>query len=192
MARYMTISYLVIIITCSLHISNVSCFLMIIILNVLLVFLNDQICLFSIFTVGNIEKACQAAASYLLFFPNDETMIDNKNFYMTLGNVNEGMFVPRAEALHYHERELGEKALLQFIEDSFQFDEGEILEATGPDFVSSNMDLAAVPTDLITENEIPGSTWLIRFFMTNAPNINILVMFSLQKSLKHSYRCTSL
>lgn len=113
---------------------------------------------FAYFKLGNIEKACQAAASYLLFFPNDETMIDNKSFYMTLGNVNEGMFVPRAEALHYHERELGEKALLQFIEDSFQFDEGEILEATGPDFVSFNTDLEAVPTDSITENEIPGST----------------------------------
>lgn len=108
--------------------------------------------------MGNIEKACGAAASYLLFFPNDETMIENKNYYMSLGNVNESMFVPRIEALHYYERDLGEKTLLQFIEDSFQFDEGEISEPMGPDSVAIGTDLAVVSTNSVTENEIPGST----------------------------------
>ena len=78
---------------------------------------------------------------------------------MTLGNVHEGMFVPRTEAVNYHERDLGEKALLQFIEDNFQFDEGEILEATGPAVVPISTDLAVVSTDnIISENEIPEST----------------------------------
>lgn len=98
-------------------------------------------------TVGNIEKACQATASYLLFFPNDETMLENKEFYLTLDGVTQDMFVPRPEAVRYYERDEGEKALLLFIEENFQFDEGEISEAAGPDVASPFTE----PTD---ENEI--------------------------------------
>lgn len=77
---------------------------------------------------------------------------------MTLGNVHEGMFVPRTEAVNYYERDQGEKALLQFIEDNFQFDEGEILEATGPAVIPIGNDLAVISTDNIGDNEIPHST----------------------------------
>lgn len=100
-------------------------------------------------TVGNIEKACQTAASFLLFFPDDETMLENKNFYLTLDNVSEDMFKPRPEATQYFERDEGEKALLRFIEDNFQFDEGEISEPTGLE--TASLPAATEPT---LENEI--------------------------------------
>lgn len=80
-------------------------------------------------TVNNMEKACQAVASYQLFFPDDETMNDNKAFYLTLDGVTLAMFQARNEALTYFERNIGEKALLKFIEVNFQFDEGDIHEA---------------------------------------------------------------
>lgn len=58
-------------------------------------------------------------------------MLENKIFYLTLDNVSEDMFKPRPEAIQYYERDEGEKALLRFIEENFQFDEGEISEPTG-------------------------------------------------------------
>ena len=45
---------------------------------------------------------------------------------MTLPQVNKNMFQPRPEALQYFQRQKGEKALIQYIEESFQFDEGDI------------------------------------------------------------------
>lgn len=77
-------------------------------------------------------------------------MLENKQFYLSLENITEGMFVPRPEALQYHDRDSGEKALLKFIEDSFQFDEGEISEPTGPTAVT-------VFSESVQENEIPST-----------------------------------
>ena len=76
----------------------------------------------------NLDKACEATATFLLFNPEDATMRENKKFYMTLPAVRETMFKPRQEALNYLERQRGESALLEFIEKNFQFDEGEISE----------------------------------------------------------------
>ena len=81
--------------------------------------------------VGNVPKALEATASYLLFFPTDETMVENKDFYLTLPGVKEDMFKPRKEAIEYHERDVAEKSLLKFIETHFQFDEGDISEPNG-------------------------------------------------------------
>lgn len=78
--------------------------------------------------MGNVEKACQATASYQLFFPEDETMEENKKFYLTLPEVREDMFRPRQEAVQYIQRQKSERALLLYIEENFQFDEGEISE----------------------------------------------------------------
>lgn len=114
--------------------------------------------------MGNIEKACAAAASFLMFFPEDETMLENKIFYLSLENVTESMFTPRPEALQYYERELGEKALLQFIEDNFHFDEGEISEPTVPELTAAGPDVVESDTTVMSneivqeENEIPNST----------------------------------
>ena len=89
-------------------------------------------------------------------------MLENKQFYLTLENVTVDMFIPRPEALRYYERELGEKALLQFIEDNFHFDEGEISEPTIPDLIAAGPDVAGPDTtvtsnEIIQENEIPSS-----------------------------------
>ena len=79
--------------------------------------------------VGDISKALEAAASYLLFFPDDETMNENKEYYLNLPDAKEEMFKPRDEALRYFERQESEQSLLKFIEQNFHFEEGEISEA---------------------------------------------------------------
>jgi hypothetical protein len=50
---------------------------------------------FSVSIVGNLEKACEAVASYLMFYPADETMLSNKDYYLKLPKVEKGFFTPR-------------------------------------------------------------------------------------------------
>jgi len=85
---------------------------------------------FTYYKLGDLFKACQAVASYQLFSPEDETMTSNKEFYLSLPEVTETMFEPRTEALKYFVRQKGEKDLIKYIEESFQFDEGDISEPT--------------------------------------------------------------
>lgn len=42
-----------------------------------------------------LEKTCSAVASYLLFHPDDETMLSNKQYYSKQAGVSEDWFVPR-------------------------------------------------------------------------------------------------
>lgn len=46
-------------------------------------------------TVGNLEDACAAAATYLMFLPADETMLENVEYYKSLPKVETSMFQPR-------------------------------------------------------------------------------------------------
>lgn len=69
-------------------------------------------------------------------------MKDNRLFYSTLPEVTEDMFRPRPEAVQYLEREKGEKALLDYIEKNFHFEEGDISEAT-----ASNLLDIDIPVD---------------------------------------------
>ena len=147
MVNFMKICFQAITITCSLLTSNVLTFYLIshlIHTFTKLVFKKNYL-----FLVGNLFKACQATASYQLFFPDDETMEENKNFYLTLPEVTKDMFQPRPEALLYYERYKAEKALIDYIEENFQFDEGDISE---PNSVKES------------DNEIP--SWLLRFSMS--------------------------
>lgn len=54
-----------------------------------------------IFSVGNLRMACEAVASYLLFFPNDKTMQDNKNYYTNMPKVEKHFFKPRNVSYEY-------------------------------------------------------------------------------------------
>lgn len=46
-------------------------------------------------SVGNLKEACQAVASYLLFYPDDEVMLDNMKYYRSLPKVTNDYFTPR-------------------------------------------------------------------------------------------------
>lgn len=58
--------------------------------------------------MGNLKAACAAVASYLLFDPVDETMLENKRYYGAQPKVEEDYFTPRqvtARALQLQSRE---------------------------------------------------------------------------------------
>lgn len=92
--------------------------------------------------MGNLAKAFEAVASYLLFYPDDETMLENQRFYLTLPDVTEDMFRPRSEAVRYVERDRQERSLVQFIENHFQFDEGDISEPSADETNQSTNEIS--------------------------------------------------
>jgi hypothetical protein len=77
------------------------------------------------FADGNVKEAARAVASYLRFFPAHADMGENKLFYLGLEHSELTWFKVRAEAEAYVRRNDYEGKLLEFIEESFQFDEFE-------------------------------------------------------------------
>ncbi|GFU06572.1 prolyl 3-hydroxylase 1 [Nephila pilipes] len=76
---------------------------------------------FDYYKERNLKETCSAVASYLLFHPNDETMLTNKEFYSKQPGVSEEWFTPRKEAQEYHKTHNREINLLKAIEHYFQF-----------------------------------------------------------------------
>ncbi|KAF7994187.1 hypothetical protein HCN44_011456 [Aphidius gifuensis] len=76
---------------------------------------------FAYYKLGDIKNTCQAVESYLLFYPADETMINNKMFYSKLPKVQKNLnfFRPREEAVYYVKRQEYELRLLKYISDEF-------------------------------------------------------------------------
>ncbi len=79
----------------------------------------------SLLSVGDVKKACEAVASYFLFRPEDEEMIRNKNIYTSDEGAEDSWFQPRPEAIAYHRRQAYEKKLLEFIETKFTLEDKE-------------------------------------------------------------------
>ncbi|XP_044257307.1 prolyl 3-hydroxylase 1-like [Tribolium madens] len=77
---------------------------------------------YAYFKRGDLKAACAAVASYLLFYPNDETMLENKKFYSKLPKASDDFFIPRPEALHYVQRHTYEQRILKFIVHEYKFD----------------------------------------------------------------------
>lgn len=69
--------------------------------------------------LDQIEEACHAAESYLLFNPKDEDFLKKKENLKDLPDVQEDWFTARPEALTYYQREKTEISLLEFIEAEF-------------------------------------------------------------------------
>lgn len=74
---------------------------------------------FAYYKLGNLEKACEAVATYIIFHPDDQTMLHNKEFYSLQNEAAVNYFKPSAEAVVYLERSKEEERLLKFIEDNF-------------------------------------------------------------------------
>ncbi|CAL1266602.1 unnamed protein product [Larinioides sclopetarius] len=76
---------------------------------------------FNYYKVGKLKETCSAVASFLLFHPNDDTMLANKEYYSKQPGVLEEWFAPREEAVRYHWQHEREINLLKAIEHHFQF-----------------------------------------------------------------------
>ncbi|CAG9759258.1 unnamed protein product [Ceutorhynchus assimilis] len=94
---------------------------------------------YAYFKKGNLNAACQAVASYLLFLPEDETMLANMRYYQALPKVQDDFFTPRDEAIRYAQRETYEKRILQYIKNEFHFNEqANKMKETKVDTASDN------------------------------------------------------
>ncbi|XP_055693369.1 prolyl 3-hydroxylase 1-like [Lutzomyia longipalpis] len=74
---------------------------------------------FAYFNVGNIEEAIKCTVTYLMFFPDNQMMQENLNFYRNHPEAKEEFFIERNEALEYYQRARYEKSLMQFINEEF-------------------------------------------------------------------------
>ncbi len=73
--------------------------------------------------VGELEKACGCAETYLLLVPGDEDMVSNKEYYLEEEEAEGAWFVPRAEAVAYSKREAAEEKLMAFVNEEFKPEE---------------------------------------------------------------------
>ncbi|CAK9293405.1 unnamed protein product [Gordionus sp. m RMFG-2023] len=74
---------------------------------------------FAYFKTENWESAAKNVATYFVFDPFDDDMMNNKRFYLSRGFVNQTHFTPRQEAILYHNRHYKEALILNFIEENF-------------------------------------------------------------------------
>ncbi|XP_018335670.1 prolyl 3-hydroxylase 1-like [Agrilus planipennis] len=75
---------------------------------------------YSYFKEKNYQATCAAVASYLLFFPDDQVMRSNMNYYLQLPEVEDYFFTPRPEAVSYIQRQIYEEKLMNFINKEFK------------------------------------------------------------------------
>lgn len=70
--------------------------------------------------MGDIPNACRAVASFLLFYPDDEAMLKNREYYLQKEQADRAWLQPRKEAADYFARDEYERQLLEFIDTSFE------------------------------------------------------------------------
>lgn len=80
---------------------------------------------FAYYKVGNLKKAAECAATYLLYHPEDEVMLGNIKHYKEMEGLSEEDFVPRQEIAAKQQVEEAEQKLLHVIygepeEDEFR------------------------------------------------------------------------
>ncbi|XP_043281496.1 cartilage-associated protein-like isoform X2 [Venturia canescens] len=74
---------------------------------------------FAYYKVGDLKNACAAVSSYLLFYPSDQLMLKNEEYYSKLPKIEEDYFTPREEAVEYVKRKQYEEQLLRYIFEEF-------------------------------------------------------------------------
>ncbi|XP_051520308.1 cartilage-associated protein-like [Myxocyprinus asiaticus] len=87
---------------------------------------------FAYYKLNDLKNAVPCVASYMLFDPNDEVMKNNVEYYHyhrdKFGLTDED-FLPRVEAVRYHNQTTLQLQLLEFAKQKLlQDDEGEVLE----------------------------------------------------------------
>ncbi|XP_066531442.1 cartilage-associated protein [Hoplias malabaricus] len=87
---------------------------------------------FAYYKLNDLKNAVPCAASYILFDPNDEVMNNNVVYYQyhkEKWGLKDEDFLPRPEAVRYHNQTTLQLQLLAFAKDKLQQDdEGEVLE----------------------------------------------------------------
>ena len=71
-------------------------------------------------TEGRLEDAARAVQSYLLFIPDDDATLSNRNYYLEDLRAEESWFAARPEAVVYSKREVREGKFVELVEGGFQ------------------------------------------------------------------------
>lgn len=83
--------------------------------------------------LDQVQEACHAVESYLLFVPKDLSMLDARKKLKKNSEAKDEWFTPRPEALRYYQRERTEKNLLDFVEKEFAYLVEQHKEAKKPE-----------------------------------------------------------
>ncbi|KAK2155798.1 hypothetical protein LSH36_231g04018 [Paralvinella palmiformis] len=73
----------------------------------------------------DLKTAAACTATYLLLKPNDETMKQNKAFYLTMEGLKEKDFLPRGEATKYVDEQKMEITMIQFVNAKYKFSDAD-------------------------------------------------------------------
>ncbi|XP_053383819.1 prolyl 3-hydroxylase 1-like [Mercenaria mercenaria] len=99
---------------------------------------------------NNLEKAFESIASYLLFRPNDEEMLANKNYYIKTLRHKEKEFVPSEDAVRYVELWKQIDKSIGFVRDKYTLPTDQIDDEEGEEAGSNSK-------DVVDTNEVEGS-----------------------------------
>ncbi|KAF0305480.1 Cartilage-associated protein [Amphibalanus amphitrite] len=80
---------------------------------------------FAYFKQNMLREACSNVANYLLFKPNDQDMLGNKQLYLKEEDVDESFFTPRADILEISRRIEKERKLDNYILEYFRFSDDD-------------------------------------------------------------------
>lgn len=78
------------------------------------------------FLANRARKACEAVGTFLLFYPEDESMRHNKKFYSENFQTTDSDFKPRREIVDYYRRLILERRLLVFMEEKFKIENDDV------------------------------------------------------------------
>ncbi|XP_036004515.1 endoplasmic reticulum protein SC65 [Fundulus heteroclitus] len=85
---------------------------------------------FSYYKLNDVKNAAPCAASYMLFDPSDQVMLQNVayyRFYREQWGLKEEDFQPRPEALRYYNQTIKQKEMLEFALNYLQTDDEEVV-----------------------------------------------------------------
>nr|XP_022901177.1 prolyl 3-hydroxylase 1-like [Onthophagus taurus] len=124
---------------------------------------------YAYFKTDKLKEACAAVETYLMFYPNDEVMMSNKEYYLKL-DVKKEWFKPREEAEEYFKRDLYEKRLFKFIMKEFneELDKKRIRKGNKIKVSKNAKDLNGthryLAEDVLTESECTSLIYLAKLF----------------------------
>ncbi|XP_056143309.1 endoplasmic reticulum protein SC65 [Lampris incognitus] len=87
---------------------------------------------FAYYKLNDVKNAAPCAASYMLFDPSDQVMQQNVvyyRFYREQWGLEDNHFLPRPEALKYHNQTTKQKEMLEFALNYLQTDDEDIVSS---------------------------------------------------------------
>ncbi|KAL3842115.1 hypothetical protein ACJMK2_020167 [Sinanodonta woodiana] len=85
---------------------------------------------YSYFKVNDMDKAVRAVATFILFQPNNETMLKNKAYYKRNSGVHQRHFIPFEEAKQYYERRKIVSDIIDYVKTKHALSPDKLVDET--------------------------------------------------------------